>query len=1138
MSKVADNAALEEETVIELQGNGVPREAKGLIPGCTFFGTLPDCYSFKDAPKWESIDIHPSKYLIAGSTDQGEIAVFDYMTKSLIFKMSPQSYLAQTQYVNKVVTTSMDRLCPPLITPPKSLSDSLGNVLNVRFWDEDTLLWRTSCGRKTVPGNWIIALCDNGLFMIDYITRNVQEVTVSVYLYTIIHVCIYIYSHLNGNKPLCVEPISDQILAIGSSAGILLYNAVANKVMNVIPHKNVTTILSLPPPPQNAIPRPPYRDRLRFLSFDDNGYGCYWCIDDLPQFGIESEYKPTYFIGNNEMHNGRILSVDYDMDSGMLYSLGNDGTVSSWNLYPKSYIPAEKKDRSLTAFGINECIPVVNSYTYQDTFKMTSITCPLIGVLPEIYIPCIDGSGKIRLINTKDKTEETKQNKVNVLCDTRASKPNLPIKSKVTMLKRQDTNNSVIACSTSCGIIVFTLSFPTSPSLLLFPPSYSKQDNSSPITIITAEKQNIVTRSVSIKEESVEDGHRSYPIASLAAAKNLNIAEKSALEKPQFYLSFDEKRVCIYYSKTKAYKICNITMNNGIPELTMIHNGKCLSFAWSIQSSQFAILTPPAKGTPTHVEFFNEGQDGKFVSKSIYINTESEPFALYSGPLLTICVRPTNTEKKIHRLQTSHSIFYSWELHEPKIEGTEVTPSSPTPIGSPTLPTPGTAIPGVTPTTPAGPVVGGGTPIPGMEGAAAPAKVKNTLPYIKAVGNRLPSPLNVIWSADLKYMAMIYKDKTALFMSEPNIHLLSTLPFSAISIYWYFNTVFLTTANSIYIGFISKDNSISSFVLSTRSVSQINQLNLSELYTPPNMSQSTCPLRPPIQLMPSSPLYILGIEKGHLLVTTPSKEVCLFPLDHPSLRIYMLLGCNNINMCMKWAEKLDEKQHDSLAVLLQQYGYLDECLKLKGLSPSLRLTLQLNKEDIHSIIGYIKKKDLKAFDDSDAIQIDTKLTPVEPLSGLRRAGVLLAKKDKKNELKALIQMCLEDDRLDDAIFLASFLYSTEPSLLTDLLKQAERFNEASLACQVNMKLKKELATTEQLWNTQLDDLGKKYSYLSGIQIESSVKEDKTEKKKKRQTGRGAAGESKKSAESGTGTEEKKEGKEGGRAGRRRRERKR
>ena len=83
-------------------------------------------------------------------------------------------------------------------------------------------------------------------------------------------------------------------------------------------------------------------------------------------------------------------------------------------------------------------------------------------------------------------------------------------------------------------------------------------------------------------------------------------------------------------------------------------------------------------------------------------------------------------------------------------------------------------------------------------------------------------------------------------------------------------------------------------------------------------------------------------------------------------------------------------------------------MKLPGLSPSLRLTLQLNKEDIQSIIKYIKKKDLTIFDDVDSLQIDTKLTPIEPLSGLRRAGILLAKKEKMAELKDLIELCKEN----------------------------------------------------------------------------------------------------------------------------------
>ena len=59
--------------------------------------------------------------------------------------------------------------------------------------------------------------------------------------------------------------------------------------------------------------------------------------------------------------------------------------------------------------------------------------------------------------------------------------------------------------------------------------------------------------------------------------------------------------------------------------------------------------------------------------------------------------------------------------------------------------------------------------MPGPDGSlsplpAAPApKPKNTQPFLKPIGNRLPSPLYALWSPDLKYLALIYKDKTALY---------------------------------------------------------------------------------------------------------------------------------------------------------------------------------------------------------------------------------------------------------------------------------------------------------------------------------------------------------------------------------------
>ncbi len=98
--------------------------------------------------------------------------------------------------------------------------------------------------------------------------------------------------------------------------------------------------------------------------------------------------------------------------------------------------------------------------------------------------------------------------------------------------------------------------------------------------------------------------------------------------------------------------------------------------------------------------------------------------------------------------------------------------------------------------------------------------------------------------------------------------------------------------------------------------------------------------------------------------------------------------------------------------------------------------------------------------------------------------------------------------MDDAIFLASFTYKTEPALLTGLLEEAQQFNEASLSCQVNAKLKKHLKKTEGEWNTQLEQLSEKYSYLNNVHIQtgaSTEKESGEEKEKKAGAKKGRRG---------------------------------
>ena len=165
-----------------------------------------------------------------------------------------------------------------------------------------------------------------------------------------------------------------------------------------------------------------------------------------------------------------------------------------------------------------------------------------------------------------------------------------------------------------------------------------------------------------------------------------------------------------------------------------------------------------------------------------------------------------------------------------------------------------------------------------------------------------------------------------------------------------------------------------------------------------------------------------------------------FPLNHPAVRFVLLVASDQIDLAMKWASLLRRDQHDAVAYILQSWRHIERCLDLPGLSPSLRLSFQLSREDVPSIVKIVNKGDLSILDQADSVNTDYRVTPIDQLSGVRRAAILLAKSGKKDELKKLFKLCQKSARNDDAEFVGMLLYKEDPSLLLQALKKENKYH--------------------------------------------------------------------------------------------------
>ena len=275
---------------------------------------------------------------------------------------------------------------------------------------------------------------------------------------------------------------------------------------------------------------------------------------------------------------------------------------------------------------------------------------------------------------------------------------------------------------------------------------------------------------------------------------------------------------------------------------------------------------------------------------------------------------------------------------------------------------------------------------------------------------------------------------------EAGLELLTILNHSVVSALYASNCLLLTTATDLFL--LLLNGALTTTYLLGHRTSLVTSPPLHSTLYDNHVIYSTAhnPLLPPVRLLPTGPTRVLALFKGQLLLATAAGRVVAFPLNHPAVRFVMLMASGQVDMALRWTRQLRSDQHDAAAYVLQWWGHIEKCLELPGLSPSLRLSFQLTREDVPSIVKIVKKGNLSVFDQADSVNVDYRLTPVDQLPGVRRAAILLAKSKKKEELKKLFKLCQKAERSEDAEFIAMFLYKEDPSLLLSTLKKENKYH--------------------------------------------------------------------------------------------------
>ena len=382
---------------------------------------------------------------------------------------------------------------------------------------------------------------------------------------------------------------------------------------------------------------------------------------------------------------------------------------------------------------------------------------------------------------------------------------------------------------------------------------------------------------------------------------------------------------------------------------------------------------------------------------------ESTPFALFGHFLLGVGLNPTEAEMRSTHIQSQHMLLCGWEVQGPET----ATPTTPTPSAG--------------------------------EGESTTMEWKKH-DHLKPISARLPAPIKVIELKKGGLLLLCYQEKTAVYRVDSGFKLLTLLNYVVLSAYYQSNCLFLATASELLLLLLNETATTTYTIAGLSSLSTCPPLQSTVYANQVVFASMANPLLPPVQRLPQGVCSLLQLFKGHLLVASAAGRIVCVPLNHPSLRFVMLMASGQVDMAVQWTKQIRKDQHDAVAYVLQSWGHIEKCLDLPGLSPSLRLSFQLSREDVASIVKIVKKGDLTVLDQADVVNVDYRVTPVDQLPGVRRATILLAKNGKKEELKKLFKLCQKTGREEDAEFVGNFLYKEDPSLLLDALKKASKYH--------------------------------------------------------------------------------------------------
>ena len=976
-----------------------------VITGYQFFGTLPEYRSLNDVAEYISIDIHPTKSLLVSADKSGNIVVWNYESKSIVYRTSSTILFNQYKFYKEEQDGNSE--IPKMNEMTNTPQSQMTELKSVQFFDNDTLQWSSSASYAPVASQYIIAIYEEGFLLIDYIAQTATEVRNDL--------------HLQGNQCLCVTPISGQYLLVGTTGNLCVYNLVDNCIQTSVAQPYVTHLAPYLHATAGSLIYQHATNATRILALNSQNLCICWDV----AVGANGEFisiTPSFAAADGGVSPNPVNAMIVANDVNAIFFLAGSSEIIRVDL---SGSLGTATSSALTTLGCKQAFSISKTVTVSAT--LSDLCEPLVPALPADLVPVVTGTDAVSVVNMNTK-------EVSAISGAECLPEGLAGVNQFTKIVARKSSHTALAVASRYGVTVLTVNASLLPPVVALTNATLVQDKR--MHALAFRDGQLYHETFDLEEKPVGSALAvTYPAAVQKESKA--IVSVSVVGVPSLELNADGSMLAVVSRDTATVTLFTVSYAAGKVDLKLKETlSGVTAFTWSFVPAQFATIEQE--------KVILHNAESK-TRTEVMLPGESTPFALFGHFLLGVGLNPTEAEMRSTHIQSQHMLLCGWEVQGPEM----ATPTTPTPSAG--------------------------------EGESTTMEWKKH-DHLKPISARLPAPIKVIELKKGGLLLLCYQEKTAVYRVDSGFKLLTLLNYAVLSAYYQSNCLFLATASELLLLLLNETATTTYTIAGLSSLSTCPPLQSTVYANQVVFASMANPLLPPVQRLPQGVCSLLQLFKGHLLVASAAGRIVCVPLNHPSLRFVMLMASGQVDMAVQWTKQIRKDQHDAVAYVLQSWGHIEKCLDLPGLSPSLRLSFQLSREDVASIVKIVKKGDLTVLDQADVVNVDYRVTPVDQLPGVRRAAILLAKNGKKEELKKLFKLCQKTGREEDAEFVGNFLYKEDPSLLLDALKKESKYHDAALLSKMNTKYHKELPDLVQAWNQQLKTEARSSSYLSGVEM--------------------------------------------------------